>query len=324
MRLDLLATEPQYLAHTAPLSGYADVTVVVPDPMTGGVGPIRTLTLASRLGLHAETKLTGAPVVVASFKDQRIAIVAGAKTVIAMEHGIGQSYSSTHPSYPGGIGREGASLFLTPNEHSGGRWRARYPDIPVRVIGSPRLDGLPARQGSSLRPAPVVAVAFHWPAPVASPWASTAFYEYRGALAGLAERYTVLGHAHPRAIDLYAPVYREAGIEVVREADEVLRQADILIADNTSLLYEFASTGRPVVVLDSRKWDRSVSHGLRFWDAADVGVRIDSPELLPEAISCALDDLTEQREARERALGIVYAYRSGAAERAVRAIEDVI
>jgi hypothetical protein len=64
-----------------------------------------------------------------------------------------------------------------------------------------------------------------------------------------------------------------------------------------------------VVVLNAPHYDRNVHHGLRFWDAADVGVQVDTPEELPAAIRLAYSDPPEQHAKREVALDMVYAYR---------------
>jgi hypothetical protein len=91
----------------------------------------------------------------------------------------------------------------------------------------------------------------------------------------------------------------------------------VLVFDNTSVGYEFAATGRPVVVLDPPWYRPSVAHGLRFWDAANVGIRVADPAALPEAVERALAGDTA---GREQALSIAYAYRHGAAQRAADTI----
>ena len=261
---------------------------------------------------------------VASYTDLRTARLGQGRIVLA-QHGAGQSYggdprSTRNPAYPGGDDNDAVGLFLVPNEHAAARWRARYPDAAVAVVGSPRLDTLPHRQIDPTSPHPIVAVSFHWDART-SPEASSAFAWYRRILAPLAQRYKVIGHGHPRRSDL-ARVYRTLGIEYVRDFDEVCRRADVYVCDNSSTLFEFASTGRPVVVLNAPWYRKDVYHGLRFWDAADVGVNVDDPAATLPAVECALADREEQRERRERALSIVYTYRRAAARRAAEAIRE--
>ena len=95
-----------------------------------------------------------------------------------------------------------------------------------------------------------------------------------GFLAALAERWTVLGHGHPRILDQLMPVYEELGIEPAYTFEEVLDRASVYCCDNSSTLFEFASLDRPVVVLNPPWYRREVEHGLRFWEAATVGVQV--------------------------------------------------
>jgi hypothetical protein len=181
---------------------------------------------------------------------------------------------------------------------------------------------------------PTIAVSFHWPAHV-HPFAGNALGDFMHALPALAERYTVIGHAHPKGDwpTRMARIYAKAGIPFVRDFDDVCRQADLYIADNTSSLYEFAATGRPVVVLNGRYWERKVELGLRFWEAAHVGVNVDpvhrrgvldnaaTTAALLAGVAEALEDSPAAQERRQDALGIVYGYRGAdAAQRASRAV----
>ena len=103
---------------------------------------------------------------------------------------------------------------------------------------------------------------------------------------------------------------------------DVCRRADVYITDNSSTLFEFAATGRPVVVLNAPEFRRNVNHGLRFWEAATVGVQVDHPRDLVAAVASALEDPEPSQNAREAALAIVYTYRSGGASRAAAALSD--
>lgn len=257
---------------------------------------------------------------VASYFDLCVARRKGFRRVVLAQHGIGQSYggspsSGRNPAYPGGEGNRDVGLFLVPNEHAAGRWRDAYPRAAVEVVGSPRLDGLPVRE-----PGPTtVAVSFHWDARH-SPEARSAFGDFRRILPALAQEFSVIGHGHPFRNDL-PRLYRSMGIEYVPSFDDVLRRADVYVCDNSSSMYEFASTGRPIVVLNASAYRRDISHGLRFWDASFVGVNVDEPSELIPAVRRALDLLPGDVKLREHALSVVYAYRDGAGERAARAIE---
>jgi hypothetical protein len=261
---------------------------------------------------------------VASHHDLARARSRGFRRFILAQHGAGQSYggdrrSARIDSYPGGDDNGDVGLFLVPNEHAASRWRAAYPGATVRVVGSPRLDRLPARVGP---PGAVVAVSFHWNGH-ACPEFRSAWDAYAPVIPALAERFEVLGHGHPLRRDL-PRFYRHWGIEHVPGFDDVCRRADVYVCDNSSTLFEFAATGRPVVVLNRKDYRRNVSHGLRFWDAADVGVQVNEPEALADAVAEALLDSPIRAAAREAALSIVYSQRTGATATAADAIREWI
>jgi CDP-glycerol glycerophosphotransferase (TagB/SpsB family) len=110
------------------------------------------------------------------------------------------------------------------------------------------------------------------------------------------------------------------GIEVVQEFDEVCRRADLLVADNTSVIYEFAATGRPVVLLDPPWYDRNVGHGLRFWTASHVGLHVTDPRTLTDMVTEALS--ARHWRDQEDALDMVFSHRDHAAERAAVTLLD--
>lgn len=195
-----------------------------------------------------------------------------------------------NPAYAGGDGRHGVLAFLCPNEYAAAPNRETYPDALTAVIGSPRLAHLqtiPAAPAASERP--VVAFGFHWPVMLA-PESGTGWSHWVAALAKLAAsgRYEILGHGHPRAWSDLKAAYTDMGIEPVREFDEVLARAHVYCCDNSSTLFEFAAVRGPVVVLDWPACRPEIEHGLRFWDAADVGPRIIEPAGLSAAVGAAL------------------------------------
>lgn len=325
-RIDVLASEPHFIDHLAP------VWLALPPEHRGDFILAKSAATEFSLAQLAERARSrgvkpvlremdmSRPVLVASYGDQLR--VRRRRRIIRMEHGIGQSFLGVnHPSYAGGISAGGVGLFLCPNEHSADRWRRAYPSASVAVVGSPHIETLPKRQRG---PRPVIAISFHWGKPpsrhhpVAEQYGS--FYEYMPTLKELPKAYTVIGHGHPREMRMFARFYARLGIEVVRDFDDVCRLADVYVCDTNSTIFEFASTGRPVVVVNGSHFRRDVEHGLRFWEAATVGVNCDSPADLVGSIARALEDPPEQGAARKAALDVVYAYRSGAAERAAAAI----
>jgi hypothetical protein len=312
VRLDLLAGEVQFVHHLAPVWHALPVEhrgdfIVWPSPHSSQPFPA-VIAAAEARGIRPVLDPTDQtrPVLVTSYGDHTRATRTRRQHIARMEHGIGQSFiTSNHPSYAGGRNARDVSLFLTPNEHSADRWRRAYRSARVEVIGCPKLDTLPHRVPG---PGPVIATSFHWGiATVRShhPLTETrgSWHEYRRAVLNLAGAFDVIGTGHPKIIERMSLDYESAGIPVVRD---------------------FASTGRPVVVVNGRHFRRTIRHGLRFdWGpVTNVGVQCDSPAALPDAIRAALAD--DHHDAREAALDIVYAHRSGAAERAADVLVDWI
>lgn len=331
MTLDALAYEVQFLVHLAP------VWRTLPPGVRGAfyVDP-SLVERAAHLGIEAvarprpshkptrpEPRFDGPPALVASYGDIKEGRRLGYGPFVFLEHGAGQSYGSrSNGSYAGGPDRADNELVLVPSEACAAIWRAAYPAARVEVVGCPKLDSL-SRKETRDEP-PVVAISFHWPANGFSPYAGTAFGHYRDRLAPLAKRYRVIGHAHPKGD---WPVrmeraYRRAGIEFVADFEDVCRRADVYVCDNSSTIFEFAATGRPVVLLNARHWQRGAGPGLRFWDAADVGINVWPGDDLSAAIDEALTDPPEHQAAREAALAKVYGVRSGGAELAAATITD--
>lgn len=270
------------------------------------------------------------PLLLAGYGDMARARACGRSRFAFLEHGAGQSYAgdpaayhretpvARHHSYPGGEDRDDVALFMVPNDHAAARWREAYPTADVRVVGSPVIDQLPERDRATY-PGPTVALGFHWDCTLV-PETGSAVHDYRQAtLRQLAERFHVIGHGHPRRRDLAAR-YRAAGIEHVPDWREVCRRADVYACDNSSTLFEFAATGRPVVVLNASQYRRRIEHGLRFWSAASIGLNVDRPGLLGDTLEAALADPVGLQEARAAALALVYRPLHGGARLAAEAL----
>ena len=328
MKIDVLASEPHFIDHTAPVYAAMDPEVrgdfiITRSRWVGSVSTDELLERAHRRGVTDPLTELGPedrPTLVASYGDLKQTSQKGRTRLAAIEHGIGQSFvDSRHGSYAGGLGRENVSLFLVPNRHSANRWHTAYPQAQVEIVGCPKLDFLPRREPGD---GPVVAISFHWGGGF-PPETRSAFDNYRNVLADLAAAYTVIGHGHPRHIELLARYYKRLRIPVVHDFEDVCRQADVYACDTNSTLYEFASTGRPVVVLNKPGRDgyrKDVEHGLRFWEAATVGVQVDRPGDLIAKVAEAIADSPAQQAAREAALRIVYQYPDAGAQRAALAL----
>jgi hypothetical protein len=314
--IDVLASYPWYVDHVRP------VWLALPPEMRGRF-------YVSQRSVHAAEGLPGVtmgrpggevrPIYTVSFGDFRSARMLGRQSIALGQHGAGQSYSNDHPAYPGGRSQGEVSLFLVPNETAARRTRAAYPRARVEVVGCPKLDTLPTKERNG---DPVIAFSFHWDSKTIAPEMSSAWEYYQRAIALLSRHRHVIGHAHPREMFKIGKWYQRTHIPVVQSFDEVLRRADVYACDNSSSLFEFATTGRPVVVLNQPAYRRNVEHGLRFWEAAGVGVNVDDPLRLGAAVDRAIEDAPEVAEAREAALRIVYQPLRGGAELAAAALMD--
>lgn len=325
--IDFLASRPHFCDHLAPIWQALPVELrgtFFTRPHNGATAR------AEALGLDPQRfrARPRGPVVVASFQDVNAAGTLG--RVALLEHGSGQSYGPARRGEPGGPGFGHVSLFLCPSTRVADRWRARYPGTPAEVVGVAKLDpwiGGPSGDGTGFRRSPcscpsdrascgwhgldappvTLAVSFHWPNTSApGRYGDTALEHYRPHLPQLvqalgAREDRVIGHAHPRiAGGLRHEWERRCRVEFVEHFDDVLDRADVFAVDNSSTLFEFAATGRPVVVLNAPWYRRDGGPGLRFWEFADVGVQVGSvAELVAEWPRIVADAGPLARQARE-------------------------
>lgn len=303
MRLDVLATEDHFGHHLRPTWD------ALPEDVRGCWHRVP----------GAMPRLNDA-VLVASYGDHKRARDMGYTRIARAEHGAGQSYAgdphtARQANYAGGQDAADVGLFLVPGPHPAARWADAYPAAKVVQVGSPRLDRLPAHTG----PSGVVALSFHFNAYIGCPEADSAWRWYRSLLPELARQVDLVGHAHPRWAARIRPWFLRAGARWVDTFDEVCRVADVYAVDNSSTLFEFASTGRRVVVLDCPAYRRSVHHGLRYWDAATVGHRA-TPATVVDVLHDALAATTVPW--RPPALDLVYSRPTGGARLAADALTE--
>lgn len=260
------------------------------------------------------------------------------RPLVYVEHGAGQTYggiasderAAMSPSYAGGADHERVVLFLCPSERVAAAWRARYPAARVATVGSPVLDRWtgPDRQSITVRDtwdAPVVAMTFHWECGLC-PETTSAWRHYDSVLPALAreDSFSLLGHGHPRIWPTIERRWDSLDVASTPDPDRVIAEADVLVADNTSLLYEFAAAGKPVVVLNAPWYRRDVHHGLRFWDAVP-GEMVDGPDDLAAAIHRALDLPGWYASSHAAAVATAYDGIDGlAAQRSATAIMEAI
>ena len=118
--------------------------------------------------------------------------------------------------------------------------------------------------------------------------------------------------------------WKQMGVRFEPDIDTVLRTGNLLIADNTSAMFEAAALGMPVLALNRPEYRRNIEHGLRFWSHVP-GLQCDEPEQLAAYAMTALLDLPAAQELRARAVAHAYAHVDGkAAEHAARAIEGAV
>ena len=199
--------------------------------------------------------------------------------IIYVEHGAGQSYrgdsrARSHPAYHNGRHPARVVGYIAPRQDVADAWGR-----PAVAVGCPIVDDV---EDHRLLQTPTAVLTFHWDAYRVCPEASTAYDHYAEALPDIVQRlrdcgFAVLGHAHPRDPAAWFR-WNHLGLATCG-VDHVRSNADVLIADNTSLAYEMAHLGRGVISLNSPVYRRNISHGLRFWDWVP-GRQIDEPEEL--------------------------------------------
>ena len=241
------------------------------------------------------------------------------RAFILVSHGVGQTIGEGNKYIPY---HEKCLLYILPNTIIENVYKRKYPHVKTYVAGCPKLDYWHTNPVKIKKTNPVITISFQYDSDLV-PETKSSWPYFKPALVELASQkaWTILGHGHPGIIDELTPYYQQLGIEVVRDFDEVMERSTLYICDNSSTLYEFASTGRPVVVLNAPWFRRDIEHGLRFWEHADVGVNCDHPKELIPKIKEALRDSEEQKRLREKAVRAVYAVTDGtASQKAVEAI----
>lgn len=171
-----------------------------------------------------------------------------------------------------------------------------------------------------------VGVSFHWRSDV-SPEAGCTWPFWREAVEELVRSDagpTVVGHGHPRVWRQLAPWWNTLGVSFYASYEMIVRHCWLLVCDNSSVMYEWAGLGRPVLCLDSPAYRREVEHGLRFW-SHPPGISVSDPARLEVRIEEALADGPAARALRfaacEEAYG-VSEFDGRSTERAVAAIKE--
>lgn len=315
MDIAFYASERQYAEHLIEIYKF----LARMSPKGTFYGSARVVAwLKARHGIDALSSMPpqNCYVVVAAFSDLEFM---RPRLCALVNHGSGQTYwgdpkTYRHPSYSGGMNRERVTLYVCPNEMDAARNLYFYPGAEAIVAGLPKV--IPNNKDGR----DAIAFSFHWDGHLI-PEMRWAFPHFGSAVKAISKQYKVIGHGHPRVWLFLKDWYEEVGIEPVANFDDVCRRALLYCADNTSTLYEFTLTGRPVLVMNAPWYRKNVHHGLRFWNLVP-GVQIDDPSWLQKGVDLALSDPQLIKEARQRISKMIYPY-SGqqSVEIAAKAIE---
>jgi hypothetical protein len=320
--VDVYARQPHHIDHLAPIVAAlpSDIrgTFTVPTRAMVGHAAARGVTaVVGAVGGH------GAPVMVASWAD-----IPAARPFIMVEHGVGQAYQDA-PA-PGTAPRAcgcGLAALLAPNGPVGWRNELHHPHAVTTVVGSAKVERYAAIRAAAPRDTgrPTVAFVWHWNSPLC-PAARWAFPHWAEAVAAFpADRFDVIGHGHPRAWRALASFYRSAGIPAVPDPEDVIRRADVVVADNTSFAFECAAVGIPVVWLDAPWYPTGVDWGPRFGAFDDIGLHAAGGTVgaLVDVVAATLAD--DPCGARRGDVGpALYAGPAGSTDRSVAAVRAAV
>ena len=175
---------------------------------------------------------------------------------------------------------------------------------PVAPLRKPRVN-LANRRRSRSR--------VHWDMSTI-PETRSAWPHYDRALEQLAndDRWTILGHGHPRLWGAIRRRWQELGVDHTPNWATCSTGPTCLSGTTLLRSSSFASLDRPVVVVNAPWYRRGVHHGLRFWDYPP-GLQTDLPSQLTPTVARALTDPPEGAWLRRRAVGRVYAHTDGRA-----------
>ena len=204
---------------------------------------------------------------------------------ILVEHGAGQTYllNGVRVDASGMRPDPGVRLYLGPNRQIVGFMRSQLPEAECVVVGSPALEHLAAtmKQERSL-----VVFAVHWHSGLRVPEAGTSWPWSlpiaRTLHEAFGDRFRV--HAHPRIFGRVVSQISRARFAPIFEADWDLLAPDcrVLVCDNSSIIWEAATMGIRVVLVDAPGWGER--HGLRFGPEADQFFHVDSADRIVAAV----------------------------------------
>lgn len=316
MKIDVYASENHYVDHIAP------IWLKLPDKYRGTFYVSKnSYQKAQSYNIDSIISLPiGLLTLVASYGDYR-------KTnghVIFMEHGIGNTYSNDHPSYAGGMGKDRVVLFLNQHYYTQEKNINAYPSAKQAIIGTPKLDSINRDLNFTFNDKPNICLSFHWDCNVA-PETKTAFEHYRGIIPfiNMNKNFNLFFHGHPRDEKVWDNYCKKNNIKRIKDLSKVFEIADIYICDNSSSMYEFAATGKPVIVLNAPWYRKDINHGIRFWEFI-LGPQVDYPKDLFAVIDYMIKNPHCWDDVRNEIIDILYPNLGFATETAVKTIIDFL
>lgn len=247
---------------------------------------------------------------------------------IYVEHGAGQTYitDTGRPVVPGYASMtrdhlENVVGFIAPRRDVARRWEWAF-DVPAFAVGCPAVSRLIGRPRPEAKRA---AITFHWHADAGCIESGTAWWSWMDHMDDMIgwlrdDGYEVCGHEHPRWGGELAAFWTSRGVPFV-DRHTVLTDCSLLVADNTSLMYEAAALGMDVICLDDPAWRLSVEHGLRFWSAAP------GPHVNPFEWRVAVEagaSVEDFRDPVKRRIGVRAAYGDILLDRSAHRAADAI
>lgn len=307
MKLDFLARRAHYIDHMVPIYH------MLPAHCRGGFHVSADLVEYAQeqrikdIHVFDKTKGWDDHVLTCGYGDMTSASRMSRHKLIMMEHGIGHGFGTA--AYPNGIGRRDlVDFFLYPNQYTADK-ALTVRKTPYDIIGTPKMDQIVNTIGSWGASERTICISFHWGDGKQNPPESgSALNHYRSILPVLNKKYKLLAHGHPLARQVHKPIYQDLGIEFVDDFMDVCRRASIYINDLSSTLYEFLCTGKPVILLNAPWFRRDVQWGIRFWDYSNVGINVEDPAQLCDAIDRTFENYLICEDARRKAIQDLYPF----------------
>lgn len=267
-------------------------------------------------------------VVVASRKDARALAKFPDVKVVLMQHGAGQNYGHAERTRDWAEPNENVALYLAPNERTANRNRDIFPNATIKVVSSPWVEKLweirTGKRGGEVPLPDTLVFTWHWNGSI-TPEAGSAHHHFKSEILDVAKKVwpgPIVGTAHPRMMRYIEGWYGNNGIKVVEDFAKLIPRMKVLVADNTSAIWEACALDIPVVLMHSPYYRRNVSLWPRFYAHADIGYQIEDAMSLETALQDGYYDTGFVKE-RKKATDAIYGDFHGAGVRAANAIDNL-